>query len=331
MTVRRITRADVARYAGVSTAVVSYVLNGSPKPVAEATRQRVMEAVETLGYRPNAHARALSRGRSDLLALVVHDQRNPYFAEIVVEVDRAVQAAGRTLLILSTTSRRSPTGDEIAKLSAQQIDGLIAADMLTLAELTIIERARIPVVFINQFLPQRTSPSIGTDFLGGAHAAVEHLIELGHRSIAFIGHDSLIDPREQGWQETLTAAGLPLGPVFHVDYTLQGGYEAGTRIARDRGDVTAVFAASDQLATGALAAFRAAGLDIPGDISIIGFDGTPEAAYTWPPLSSVTQPVGRMATDAVDMLVRGDLQPTHRRYPATLLLRGSTARVPEAE
>lgn len=323
---KRITRADVARYAGVSTAVVSYVLNGSPKPVAEATRGRVLEAVETLGYRPNAHARALSRGRSDLLALVVPDQRNPYFAELVVEVDRAVQAAGRTLLILSSPFQRSPSGDEIAKLSAQQIDGLIAADTLTLAELTIVERARIPVVFINQFTPQRTYPSIGTDFLAGAEAAVSHLIDLGHRSIAFIGHDSLIDPRERGWQETLSAAGLPLGPVFHVDYTLQGGYEAGTRIARDRGPVTAVFAASDQIATGALAAFHAAGLDVPHDISIIGFDGTPEAAYTWPPLSSVTQAISVMATDAVELLVSGDAEPGHRRYPASLLLRGSTGR-----
>lgn len=330
-TTRRVTRVDVARYAGVSTAVVSYVLNGSPKSVAESTRQRVLDAVAVLGYRPNAAARALSRGTSDLLALVVPDQRNPYFAELVVEIDRAAHTHGKTLLILSSQFRRSPDGEEIAGLMSQQVEGLIAADLLNPAELATIERTGTPIVFINQFLPHGRHPSLGSDYVAGARAAVDHLIALGHREIAFIGHDSQIDPRERGWSEALAAAGLPRGPIYHVDYSLQGGYQAGTQLIADGESVTAIFAASDQMATGALAAMRAAGRDVPRDISIIGFDGTPEAAYTWPPLSSVNQPIADMATDAVGLLVTGEWSLEHISYPTSLLLRGSTAPPPDRD
>lgn len=324
---RRVTRADVARLAGVSTAVVSYVLNDAPKSVAEATRRRVLEAVDVLGYRPNAAARALSSGTSGLLALVVPDQRNPFFAELVVEVDRATRGRGKRLLISSSHFRETPDADEIAGFLGQQVEGMIAADDLTSAELLAVERSRTPLVLINQFLPHGHHPSLGSDYLSGARDAVEHLVTLGHRHIAFIGHDSPVDPRERGWHDALAAAGLPRGPVQHVEFSLQGGYSAGARIAVEFPEVTAVFAASDQLATGAVAALHTAGLRVPDDVSMIGFDGTPEGEFLWPPLTTVSQPISRMAADAVEALIVGTAS-GHRSYATELLVRGSTAPPP---
>ncbi|WP_029145988.1 LacI family DNA-binding transcriptional regulator [Microbacterium luticocti] len=327
MTTRRktVTRADVARLAGLSTAVVSYVLSGSDRPVSQESRARVLAAVEALGYRPNAAAQALSRGRSTMIGFIVPDQRNPFFAEMMSAVDSAAHLHDLTVLTLNAHERRAGDGDELAGLTTQQLEGIVSADVLTPQELSIIERNRIPLVYLNQFSARPGHPTLGTDYLAGSALAVNHLLGLGHRKIAFVGNESPLDPREAGWRRALHAAGVPAGPVFHSDYSLQGGYDAGLRVADARDDVTAVFAASDQVATGLLAALHSRGIDIPGDISVVGFDGTPEAAFTWPALTSVSQPVHEMAYDAVALLVGGEVDPVFRDYPVELVVRASTA------
>ncbi|WP_308492374.1 LacI family DNA-binding transcriptional regulator [Microbacterium terrisoli] len=321
---KAVTRADVARLAGVSPAVVSYVLTGSERPVSAAARARVLAAVDQLGYRPNAAARALSRGRSSLIGLIVPDQRNPFFAGMASLLDHAARAQQLTVLILSAHERRSGV-EEIEGLTAQPLEGIISADALTPQELRVTERGRTPLVFVNQFRAQPGHPTLSTDYVAGARLAVEHLITLGHRRIAFIGSASQLDPREAGWRQALVDAGLPGGPVLHSEWSVEDGYRAGQQLAERREEVTAVFAASDQIATGALAGLHSRGVDIPGDISVVGFDGTPDAAYTWPALTSVSQPVEEMTRDAVALLATGDLTPMFRDYPATLLVRDSTA------
>lgn len=321
---RRVTRDDVARFAGVSSAVVSYVLSGSPKPVAEATRQRVLDAVQVLGYRPNQTARALSLGTSEMIGLMVSDPRNPYFAELALAVDHAARAHGRSVLVLNSESRRAYGTQHIAGLGAQQLEGLIIADTLTEAEAETVVSLNVPVVLVNQFFANKGFASIGVDHFEGARMAVSHLIGKGHKRIAFIGGQPGIDPREEGWASALAEAGLPLGPAFHVEFELEGGYEAGMALAEDDSGVTAVFIASDQLAMAATSALHRRGILIPDDIAVIAFDGTGSAAYFWPPLSSVAQPLRDMAEDAVRRIVTNTASEDYTSYPMTLVLRTSS-------
>lgn len=148
---RSVTRADVARYAGVSTAVVSYVLNDGPKAVAPLTKERVLDAVRVLGYRPNAAARALSMGAADMFGLLVHDNRSPFFAELCHALDQATADAGRSLLIVNSDRTQTSTSEQIRDLLSRQIGGLIIADVLTAGEQSLVESLGIPAVVIGQF------------------------------------------------------------------------------------------------------------------------------------------------------------------------------------
>ena len=320
---RSITRADVARYAGVSSAVVSYVLNNGPKPVAAATRIKVLDAISVLGYRPNASARALSRGVTDMVGMIVPDSRNPYFAELVHAVDRAAQEQGRTLLVINSDSRRSSTSDHIAGLASHQLDGLIVADTLSLAERSVVTSLRVPFVLINQFSADTDTASFGVDYYLGARSGVEHLIWHGHRNIAFIGGDPAIDQRERGWTDALTSAKLPLGPRFRVGFSLQAGYQAGRLLTETTPRPTAVFVASDQLAFSALSAFHEQGLSIPDDIAVVSFDGSAESLYFRPPLTTVAQPIKKMAGAAVSRLLSGSREAAFESYPTDLIIRRS--------
>ena len=320
---RRITRTDVARYAGVSTAVVSYVLNGGPKPVATATRLRVLDAIAVLGYRPNAAARALSRGVADMIGMIVPDSRNPYFAALVHAVDDAARQHGCTLLVINSDSRRSTTSDHIAGLASHQLDGLVVADTLSPAERQLIASLGFPLVLVNQFSADSSVPAFGVDYFEGARTGVEHLIGHGHRRIAFIGGDPGIDQREQGWMEALTAAGLPLGPRYRVGFSLPSGYRAGLSLADEPDRPTAVFVASDQLAFSAVSALHERGLRVPEDIAVVSFDGSTESAYAWPPLTTVAQPIQRMAETAISKLLSGDTGAVFETYPAELIVRRS--------
>lgn len=321
--VRRVTRSDVARYAGVSSAVVSYVLNGGPKPVAAATRLRVLDAIAVLGYRPNAAARALSRGVADMIGMIVPDSRNPYFAELVHAVDGAAQQHGCTLLVINSDSRRSTTSDHIAGLASHQLDGLVVADTLSPAERRVIDSLGVPLVLVNQFSADTSVAAFGVDYSEGARAGVEHLIGHGHQRIAFIGGDPAIDRREHGWMDALTAAGLPLGPRYRVGFSLASGYRAGCELADEAERPTAVFVASDQLAFAAVSALQERGLRIPEDVAVVSFDGSAESTYVWPPLTTVAQPIERMAKAAISRLLSGDTDAVFETYPTHLIVRRS--------
>lgn len=328
---RAITRSDVARYAGVSSAVVSYVLNNGPKPVAPATQARVLDAIAVLGYRPNASARALSRGVTDMIGMIVPDSRNPFFAELVHAVDRAAQQHGRTLIVINSDSRRSSTSDHIAGLATHQLDGLIIADTLSRAERSLVASLGVPLALVNQFTGDGDVAAYGVDYRGGARAGVEHLIAHGHDRIAFIGGDSAVDERERGWADALSAAGLPLGPRYRVSFDLAAGYRAGLELADDPQRPTAVFVASDQLAFSAMSALHERGCDIPGDIAVVSFDGSAESAYSWPPLTTMEQPIERMAASAIARLLAGESAAAFETYPTSLIIRRSCGCTSENE
>lgn len=318
-----VTREDVARRAGVSTASVSYVLNNGPKSVSEATQRRVMDAVDELGYRPNSTARALSRGRVDMFGIVVHDSRNSYFAELVYAVDVVAHRAGRTLLVMNSDARREGARDQVAALAAQQVDGMIVADVLSTAEHQYIASLGVPVVLISQYNRSDSFTSIGVDYYDGAYRGVQHLIEHGHTQIAFVGGEPGVDPRERGWTDALADSGLELGPRYRVGFGQVNGWNAGMQIAAQESRPTAVFVASDQLAISLMGAIHASGFSVPRDIAVVAFDGTQEARYCWPPLTTMAQPIETMAEEAISRLISGTDEAEFVHFPTTLEIRES--------
>ncbi|HWU28516.1 MAG TPA: LacI family DNA-binding transcriptional regulator, partial [Microbacterium sp.] len=315
---RSVTRADVARYAGVSTAVVSYVLNDGPKAVAPLTKERVLDAVRVLGYRPNAAARALSMGAADMFGLLVHDNRSPFFAELCHALDQATADAGRSLLIVNSDRTQTSTSEQIRDLLSRQIGGLIIADVLTAGEQSLVESLGIPAVVIGQFGETDGLHSVGVDFSVGAREATEHLIGHGYREIAFAGSAARYDARERGWREALTSAHLPLGPLVHTPFTYQGGYDAAVELLDGAVRPRAVLAASDQIAIGMLTAFGERGIRVPDDIAIVSFDGTVVADFVWPRLTTAVQPLEQMADAAVRLLLEPDAVRDHRAFRTRL-------------
>lgn len=319
---KRVTREDVARLAGVSVPVVSYALNGGPKNVSPATRRRVMEAVARLGYRPNAAARALRRGRSSLLGFIVPNVANPLFATFAHEVELAASAHDVTVIVLS-----APVGEvhvAIDRLAAHQVDGVLVATRMQTSDIAALERAQLPAVLLNQPSAIDGVPTFGVDLYGGARAAVEHLVDGGRTAIAYLGPDESDSRRLQGWRDSLAARGLAEGPVMDAAFTRRGGHIAATRLLAEHPQTTAVFASSDQIAVGALLALHEHGIRIPEQMAIVSFDDSPDAEYAWPPLTAVRQPIDRMAAAAVARLL-DSTGPDHVRFPVQLIARASTA------
>ncbi|MFD5214229.1 LacI family DNA-binding transcriptional regulator [Microbacterium sp. NPDC058345] len=325
---RSVTRADVARYAGVSTAVVSYVLNDGPKPVAPLTRERVLDAVRVLGYRPNAVARALSKGSADMLGLLVNDNRNPFFAELCHALDQASAETGRSLLIVNSDRTQVTTSEQIRDLVSRQIGGLIIADVLTAREQALVEALGIPAVVIGPFGEIDGLQSIGVGFSAGAREATAHLVGHGYRDIAFVGSAARYDDRERGWRSALDEARLPLGTQLHVPFSYQGGHDAGMQLADAERRPRAVFAASDQIAIGLLAAFGRRGIRVPDEIAIASFDGTLTADFVWPRLTTSVQPLDEMAVAAVRAVTDPGPERRHRELSTTLRVRESCGCTP---
>lgn len=305
---RGATRDDVARLAGVSSAVVSYVVNNGPRPVAEATRARVLDAIDKLGYRPNAAARSLIMGRSDLVGLIVPDVRNPYFAALAQAVEVEARAAGVNLVLAQGSTGHLAALME--SLSGHLVAGIITAAVPEGAALEVVLRNKITMVRLSLVPPDVDITSVLPDFYGGARAAVSHLVEVhGHRRIALIsGSDTptdhrVLDDRERAWRDVLAASGLPTDAIVRVNWSLTAGRAAAAKLLEDFPDCTAVFTMSDQQGIGLIAGLHELGKSIPGDIAITSFDGSPEAEFTYPPLTTASVPMAAMAKAAVKQLL----------------------------
>lgn len=303
----RVTRDDVARLAGVSTAVVSYVLNDGPRPVAEETAQRVREAVTLLDYRPNSSARALRRGTTEILGLVVADGLTPFFSEYTAALVRAAAATGRRLLVADSCGDPAIDRASVEDLLARQIDGLLLAGHLSRSLWGTWSGAdSVPFVFIDCPGPIPGCRTVGAAAEKGALDLTTHLVNFhGHRCVGLIiGEGGLgnPDPREVGWKRALGDAGLPLGPVARAPFSREGGYQAGAALLDADTRPDAIFATSDQLAIGLLRAVHERGLRVPDDVAVVSYDGTRESEYAWPPLTVARQPLAAMAAAAIDLM-----------------------------
>ncbi|MFZ7087252.1 LacI family DNA-binding transcriptional regulator [Curtobacterium sp. RRHDQ10] len=311
----RVTRTDVARYAGVSTSVVSYVVNEGPRPVAAATATRVREAIRVLGYRPNVSARALRTGSTRMLGLVVPELDNPLWSEIATQVERAAGARGYEVLISSSDGDPVVERDRIRTLSARQVDGLIVTSVETRPDLSAVADPGVPMVLLNTFSLVPDFASIGVDARRGAREATGHLVEHGHERVGLVigrGGTST-EAREAGWRDALRAVELPDGPIARTTFDRPGGYAAGLRMFGDPDHPRAVFVSSDMQAVGLLRALDELGLSVPDDVAVVSFDGTIEADYTTPQLTVVRQPVPAMSAAAVEWVLTTGGQDTARR------------------
>ncbi|NUT71558.1 LacI family DNA-binding transcriptional regulator [Pseudarthrobacter sp. C4D7] len=323
-----VTRKDVARYAGVSTAVVSYVVNKGPKKVAPATEAKVQDAIRVLGYRPNAAARALKLGSTETIGLVIPDNGNPFFSLLAHAVEDAAAELGYALLLTNSDGNLTKERRNIRNLASRQVDGVILSSVLMEPDLADLESADIRTVLLNHSADAPGFNSVGVDLFAGAKSAVEHLIGHGHTTIALAmgtNAGNFLDGREQGWLQALTEAGLPEGPIVRSLFTRAGGYAAGQRLLASAIQPTAIFASSDMQAIGIMRALHEAGRSIPDDIAIAAFDGSEEAEYTWPPLTTVKQPAQAMAKAAVSALIGGrrNVNSEHLIFPTTLQVRQS--------
>jgi len=325
---RAVTRADVARYAQVSSAVVSYVVNEGPKKVAPATAARVREAIEVLGYSPNISARSLKRGTTEMLGLVLPDIGNPFFADYAHEVTVAAADQGYALLV-ATSEGRGPTETQLVNdLVSRRVDGLMITTVWSQWDLAKVRHPDPPTVLLNCPYAAPGYASVGPAALEGTRQVVGHLIDVhGHRSIGLVMGESSeedIPPvRERGWLEALASAGLPPGPIGRRPFTREGGHEIGLKMLTSAEPPSAIFASSDLLAIGVLRAARELSLNVPNDVALVSFDGTSESEYCWPPLTVTRQPVREMAKAAVRAVLDPERPLSNELFDMELVIRNS--------
>ncbi|MDO0917295.1 LacI family DNA-binding transcriptional regulator [Streptomyces sp. DT2A-34] len=326
---------DVARVAGVSQKTVSRVFNDEPYVSAEV-RRRVLEAAEQLGYRRNNAARALASGRTRSIGVVTLGTALYGPASLLMGVERVVRDTGYALRVVNTMEG-DPAGvaGAVGSLLDQGVDGIVISEPIDEegGEGDLSVRVDVPVLVLGAPPPFAASTVLfggrGADLM--AQAAVEHLLDLGHPTVHHLAGPQrwyAAKDRLEGWRAALAAHGREEPPVVEGDWSAASGYAAGLQLAADS-EVTAVFAANDDMAIGLIRALTEAGRQVPEDVSVVGFDDIPVAAYVTPPLTTVRQPFDTVAQEGLKRLVHAIENPQAEALPASdppvdLVVRAST-------
>lgn len=345
---------DVARSAGVSPATVSRVLNDRPIVRAE-TRQRVLTAIAQLQFQPNSLGRSLATSRTGALGLVVTDITNPFHPQIVRGVELAATAARMSVLLYDTAEDEEREVQALRLLSERQVDGLvICSSRLPRERIATLARAGKPLVLINRLPIPGCVGTVETDQEEGIRQAVLHLVGLGHRRIAYVGGPAASEAQQRRLGAFRTICGelglaLPEEDMFSAPASIEGGREYGhlllerTRPADDSAlaPPTAIVAYDDTVAVGVLLAARDLGLQVPGQLSIVGYDDVPLAAVVSPALTTIQQPMHELGERAVRMLHsflqarrtqrKPPVDPILVRLEPHLIVRASTAHVGPVE
>lgn len=326
---------EIARRANVSTATVSRTLNQSG-PVKAATARKVWRAVTELNYVPNSHARALVSGRSRMVGVIVSDITNPFFPELLKSFELRAAEKSYDLIVTSTDYETSRMSACLRRLLERKVDGV--AMMTSEMDLGLIKELSsrgVPMVFmdVGQIGPKMSH--VAVDYGNGVRQAVDHVVELGHRHIAFISgpldlHSART--RRQAFLDAMRAHGLTPEKkmIREGTHTAEGGREAMQGLLRLSKRPSAVIASNDWTAIGALNAIASAGLRVPQDVSLVGFDDIPLVSYTTPPLTSVqvsAPDVGSVAFQALFGLIAGErIEGEVYQIPTKLVVRASTAK-----
>lgn len=327
-----VTIREVAALAGVSHQTVSRVINRSER-VNPETRQRVEAAIEQLGYRPNAVARSMAHGRTRMLACFAPNLIDYTFASLIEGAEQTCRQRGYFLLSASAPDEAAFASLVEELLHSRRVDGLIVLNPYSDRRHTLIPKS-IPLVYAGIHTPTANADTISLDDRGGGQMVARYLLGLNHRRIACITGPLVEDctrERIAGFQAELQLAGAPLDgcQMQEGDWTVESGYQAARRLIQNDGGFSAVFAQNDRMGIGAIHALREAGLRVPGDISVIGFDDIPLAAYLDPPLTTVRQEPFEIGKAAAGLLIERIELPErprqHRLVPAELVTRQSTS------
>lgn len=332
---------DVALVAGVSTATVSRALS-HPELLTESTRDLVMDAVRTTGYRVNQAARNLRKKRAGAILVLVPNLGNPFFSEILAGISRGFDQNGPSVLITDTSERHEPGAKLVEYFLDSRIDGMISLDgSLTLDDLALFEQNGVAdrIVFCCEWVHGMTLPSVRSDNVAGARLAIRHLYDLGHRKIAHVTGPQgnvLTRMRREGMLEERQRLGLPNRSdwIIRGDFSLRSGELAAQQILAMTDRPTAVFCASDEVALGLISTMEKAGVRVPQDLSVVGFDDIDIAEYAVPALTTIRQDRLKLGHNAATLLQTILDTPTAEALPKPgyvdlvdieLIVRGSTA------
>jgi len=299
---------QVAFRAGVSSATVSHVINGT-RYVSETVRERVQKTLNELDYHPNALARSLRSGYTQTLGLILPDSANPFFAEVGHSIEIAAFEAGYSVILCNTENDFEKESLYIDVLTKKQVDGLIFVTTGDRSDsVKKLVEMKIPTVVMDRDFPGLKLDIVAADNLQGGYLATQHLISLGHKRIGCITGPSGINPsarRITGYQQALRDANLVVEPELIVsgDFHPESGWKLGRTMLSEKNAPKAIFACNDLMAMGVLRAATELGLQVPGDLAMVGYDDIELASYTNPPLTTVKQPKFEMGVAALNFLI----------------------------
>ena len=332
-----VTLSDVAAHAGVSVMTASRAISGE-RNVAESYKKRVFASVEALGYIPNLSAR-LMRGRgSKMLGVVVNDLNMPDTYTFVSKLINVARDYGREVLIYNLPDLSFPESGAGINLLSGVCDGLLILQRIPDGMLGVLEKSKTPVVLANYSRTSTSLPVVRADNFLCSRDAVRHLLEQGHERIGFVGgtpHSGQSAERKRGYLAALEERGIaPMRQwIESGDFSQASGLEAGRRLLRRKNRPSAIFAANDSMAFGVMEAARDLNFTLPDDLSVVGFDDTPAAAQSEPPLTTIRQPLQRLVEAAMsELLARIDKSADQHaciELPCELVIRASTLAPPE--
>ncbi|MBI5959514.1 MAG: LacI family DNA-binding transcriptional regulator [Chloroflexi bacterium] len=303
----RPTMLDVAKLSGVSYQTVSRVINDHPY-VSKETRQRVQAAIDTLGYRPSKAATKLASKSSKIIAIILYGSWFPGLAEIALNVELAAKTSGFDVILFNITEPKKQLVEALENVKAWAVDGII---LIVPVQGLLFEEVQaicddIPVVFIDSHQSDN-SPSVVIDEVFGTQELVEHLLHLGHCRVGEISGplDWLnAQVRHQACIQAFKAHGMEAPVYVEANWTVSGGYRAARKLLAGQHNLTAIIAANDSMALGAMRALHEDGLSVPQDISLVGFDDIPEAAYFTPPLTTVRRNLIQLGMTGFEYLMQ---------------------------
>ncbi|MBP0458020.1 LacI family DNA-binding transcriptional regulator [Streptomyces montanisoli] len=300
---------DVADAAGVSVGTVSNVIN-RPESVTDATRRRVLNAITRLGYVRSESARQLRAGSSRMLGLLVLDMANPFFVAVAAGAERSARDAGLGVMVCDSAESTEEEAAYLTIFSEQRVRGVLVSPADTTGKtLDVLRRHEIPFVSVDRVVPSENGCSVAVDDVTGGELAVRHLLQAGHRRLAYVSgpmHLAQCQERRDGALAALAAAGLPPTALRHIEAArldVASGRDAGARLLGAQPRPTAVFCANDLLALGVLQALYDAGVRVPEDTALVGYDDIEFAAAAAVPLTSVRQPATRLGALAAGLLI----------------------------
>ncbi|WP_288480545.1 LacI family DNA-binding transcriptional regulator [uncultured Deinococcus sp.] len=322
-----VTLVQVAREAGVSTATVSFVVNGT-KPVSAAVEERVRTAIRTLGYQPSHTAQALRTGKSATLGLLIPDLTNPFFPKLAQSIEQEARRRGYAVLLSDSHDDPALQAEALTTFARRGVDALLVVPAVGTAQRL---RTRLPLILIDREVGGHAT--VQSDKVQGGQLAAAHLMALGHHEVAVLagpGRQGEPGARVQGMLAEMrrAGAGLPASALHYSGYGVEDGRAGAHALLDAHPETTALLAANDTLALGALSAAQSRGLRVPGDLSLVGFDDIFWAALSSPPLTTVRQDTQALARLAVEQALSGHAPAPLARIPTELIVRGSTGPAP---